>query len=494
MRFVRAVVPAGSTPEFSGLSVRDPALERRLAGLYVIAVALLMIPAIIGPSVALGRAELALVGGIGLAFGAIIAAGSHELSRWVVAPAGIAVNILVAADALVDRSLWPAFATLLAVHVLWFATFHGTKIAMFEAVVGAACFGVTAYFHDGIVTAVAVGTLVAMTLAAIVAILARLQGGAAGVLARDREAFERRLVEGESKLRDTEARYRQLIEALPIVTYISSIGAQDSRQYVSPQIEELLGYPVTEWTEKTWEQALHAEERERVLAARAYHIETCTPYRDEYRIQRGDGSTLWVHDEAVVEVDDRGKPVQIRGYLQEITDRRRLEEQLAHRALHDPLTGLPNRTLLLERLQHWASRRTPCSIAVLTSISTTSSTSTTGSDTLPAMRCSTRPLVASRRACVPRTRSAGSEATSSRSCSRRSSRWTLRCRREDHHRDLDGAVLGRRAGLVLGASVGIPQARGQAGSPPTSSSTTRTWRCTRPRARARARPPCTPSR
>ena len=365
MRFVHAVVPAGSTPEFSGLSVRDPALERRLAGVYVAAVSLLMIPAIIGPSVALQRNQLAIVAVIGLTFGAIIAAGSRELSPWVVAPAGLAVNVLVAADALVDRALWPAFATLLAVHVLWFATFHGTKIALFEGFVGAVCFGVTAYFHDGLITAVAVGTLVGLSLAAIVAILARLQGGAAGVLERDRAAFERRLVEGESRLRDTEARYRQLIEALPIVTYISSIGDQGSRQYVSPQIEELLGYPVTEWTEATWEKALHPDERERVLAARAYHIETCTPYRDEYRIQRGDGSTLWVHDEAVVEVDDRGKPVQIRGYLQEITDRRRLEEQLAHRALHDPLTGLPNRTLLLERLQHWASRRTPCSIAVL---------------------------------------------------------------------------------------------------------------------------------
>jgi len=365
MRPVRAVVPAGSTPDFPGLSVRDPAFERRLAGVFIALVSLLMIPAIIGPSVALERTDLAIVAAFGLVFGGIVAAGSTELSRWVVAPAGLAVDVLVAAGALVDRSLWPAFAILLAVHVLWFATFHGPKLALFEGAVGTAFFAVTAYLHEGVATAVAMGVLVGLVLVAIVSIIARLQGGAAGVLARNREAFERQLIEGESRLRDTEARYRQLIEALPIVTYISSIGEGDSRQYVSPQIEELLGYPVTEWTETTWVRALHPDERARVLAARAYHIENCAPYRDEYRIQRGDGSELWVHDEAVVEVDERGKPVQIRGYLQEITDRRRLEEQLAHRALHDPLTGLPNRALLLERLQHWASRRTPCSIAVL---------------------------------------------------------------------------------------------------------------------------------
>src|SRR3954447_1195897 len=128
MRFVRAVVPSGSSPDFTGLSVRDPALERRLAGVYIAVVSLLMVPAIIGPSVALERRQLALVAGIGLLFGGIIACGSRQLSTWVVAPAGLAVNVVVAAGALVDRSLWPAFAILLAVHILWFATFHGTKL------------------------------------------------------------------------------------------------------------------------------------------------------------------------------------------------------------------------------------------------------------------------------------------------------------------------------------------------------------------------------
>ncbi|MFN8222426.1 MAG: EAL domain-containing protein [Gaiellales bacterium] len=365
MRFVRAVVPSGTAPDFSGLAVRDPALERRLAGVFVCAVSLLTIPAIVGPSVGAERKQLAVVAAFGVVFGLLIAAGSRALHRLVVIPGGVVVAVMIAATALVDRSFWPALGILLAVHVLWFATFHGPRIALLETAAGAASFGVAGYLHGGVVAGVVVATLVGLTLAAMVALEARLQGGAAGVVARDREAFERRLVEGESRLRDTEARYRQLIEALPIVTYISSIGDQDRRQYVSPQIEELLGYPVTEWTQETWEQALHPDERDRVLAARSYHIETCTPYRDEYRIQRGDGTTLWVHDEAVVEVDGAGKPVQIRGFLQEITDRRRLEEQLAHRALHDPLTGLPNRTLLLERLQHWASRRSPGPIAVL---------------------------------------------------------------------------------------------------------------------------------
>jgi diguanylate cyclase (GGDEF)-like protein/PAS domain S-box-containing protein len=365
LRVVRAVVPAGSAPTFSGASVRDPALERRLAGIYIAVVALLGIPALIGPSLALDRKEIAVVVAVGLALGGLVASGEAQLPRWIVFFGGLSVSGLVAVDALVDRPFWPVLASTLALLVLWFATFQSPRAALLQAAFGIAGFGVAAWLHVGLVSGAGITALVGLTLVSSAALLARLQGGAVGMIARDREAFERRLVEGESRLRDTEARYRQLIEALPLVTYISSLDGHGSRQYVSPQIEELLGYPVLEWTVATWEKALHPDERDRVLAARAYHVETGTPYRDEYRIVRPDGTALWVYDEAVVEADRNGKPVQIRGYLQEITDRRRLEEQLAHRALHDPLTGLPNRTLLLERLQHWASRRTPCSIAVL---------------------------------------------------------------------------------------------------------------------------------
>jgi diguanylate cyclase (GGDEF)-like protein/PAS domain S-box-containing protein len=136
-------------------------------------------------------------------------------------------------------------------------------------------------------------------------------------------------------------------------------------RYVSPQIEELTGRSVGEWTVEAWTQAIHEEDRERVLAARRYHTQTGHPYRIEYRLLRSDGRELWVLDEALIEVDKHGRRLHSRGYLQEITERRQLEEQLAHRALHDPLTGLPNRALLLERLTHWGSRRQPGPLAIL---------------------------------------------------------------------------------------------------------------------------------
>ena len=51
-------------------------------------------------------------------------------------------------------------------------------------------------------------------------------------------------------------------------------------------------------------------------------------------------------------VDEDGVPVRFEGIARDVTERRLLEEQLAHQAFHDPLTGLPNRALLLDRLGH----------------------------------------------------------------------------------------------------------------------------------------------
>jgi len=59
--------------------------------------------------------------------------------------------------------------------------------------------------------------------------------------------------------------------------------------------------------------------------------------------------------------DQTGRPIYGVGQLHDITERKRVERELAHHALHDPLTGLPNRVLFMDRLEHalrQAERRT----------------------------------------------------------------------------------------------------------------------------------------
>ena len=74
--------------------------------------------------------------------------------------------------------------------------------------------------------------------------------------------------------------------------------------------------------------------------------------------------------QATVEVvhDDVGRPIRLAGVNHDITERKRVEEHLKHLAFHDPLTDLPNRQLLLERLGHAlarTARRSGSGVAVL---------------------------------------------------------------------------------------------------------------------------------
>src|SRR3712207_8533489 len=62
------------------------------------------------------------------------------------------------------------------------------------------------------------------------------------------DATERKAA--EEKLRAAEARYRSLVETLPLVTYARSLRFGDGNLYVSPQVEDILGTPVDEWIDR----------------------------------------------------------------------------------------------------------------------------------------------------------------------------------------------------------------------------------------------------
>lgn len=173
-----------------------------------------------------------------------------------------------------------------------------------------------------------------------------------------------------TEVREAEFRYRTLVENIPAVTYIQQFGDNTGRLgYISPQVEEVLGYTPEEYLSDPdhWVRTIHPEDRERVLSEDRRSNETGEPFRTEYRQIAKDGRIVWVRDEAVLVRGEDGNPLYWQGVKIDITDRKALEEHLEHQAFHDSLTGLPNRDLFMNRLEHALARtsRRNESVAVL---------------------------------------------------------------------------------------------------------------------------------
>jgi diguanylate cyclase (GGDEF)-like protein/PAS domain S-box-containing protein len=169
------------------------------------------------------------------------------------------------------------------------------------------------------------------------------------VVAFTDQTQERRL---EDRLRDSETRYRTLVEQIPAITYIDLVDEHMTTSYISPQVEELLGLTAQEWIGEPdlWYRHLHPDDRERALAEYLDGRDRGGPFSLEYRMLGRQGQVVWFRDDALVVNDSSGRPSLIHGVMLNITERKRAEEQVAFLAYHDSLTGLPNRTMFEELL------------------------------------------------------------------------------------------------------------------------------------------------
>src|SRR5882762_9753405 len=134
----------------------------------------------------------------------------------------------------------------------------------------------------------------------------------------------------KTELRAAETRYRTLVERLPAITYIAEVGVEGRWQFVSPQIESMLGFSADEWMSNSglWMSRIHVEDRDIAIAAEKRVQETGMLYKAEYRMHAKDGRVLWFRDEANLLDAAPGANPMMQGVLYDITEHKRLEEQL----------------------------------------------------------------------------------------------------------------------------------------------------------------------
>ena len=157
----------------------------------------------------------------------------------------------------------------------------------------------------------------------------------------------------ESELRGSERRLSALVTSSSDIVLVATAGGELS--YASPAFESVLGYPSGDAHSLMADTLLHADDREGLATAMAAAGTSGSTVSEEIRFRRSDGEWLWFEAAITNLTDDP----DVNGYvanLRDITRRKDAEDRLAHAALHDSLTGLPNRALILNRAEQMLAR------------------------------------------------------------------------------------------------------------------------------------------
>ena len=343
----------------SDLSADDSRELARLAGVGVVIMALFAVGGA-AIAVATGDVASAAAAALNVAAGALLFQGRRQALRGDGGRAALLLVASVLVFVLVTAPIPPPIPAMAAVPIMGVAFallfLHGRRltvaivVAVAVSVIAAIMVELTPASPDlppVLASGLRVGTMASVT-------------GIVGlILYRHRRRLERADSSARvatAALSDSEARYRTVVEDVREVIF--RIDGDGRWSLLNHAWEELTGRSVAESIGRFALDFVHAEDRENHAdLVRSVPHGVQHEYRRELRLDGADSTTIWVEIHARALHDEAGTFIGMSGTLTDITTRRALEERLLVQAFHDDLTGLANRALFKDRLEHALTRR-----------------------------------------------------------------------------------------------------------------------------------------
>ncbi len=149
----------------------------------------------------------------------------------------------------------------------------------------------------------------------------------------------------EQSLVESENKFSTLVSNIPGITYRCACDKHWTMIFISDNVKEISGYPVTDFIQnvRSYASIIHDDDRQMVEDIALAAIEQKKPFSIEYRIVNADGTDHWVYEKGLGVFDKQDNLLYLDGVIVDITDLKHAHEQITFQASHDALTDLVNR-------------------------------------------------------------------------------------------------------------------------------------------------------